>query len=68
MSALYEFSCRVVDCDKEGYYYPRWDRATPVKVQAATKQDAVNQVCALMGTPPRGRYWGVKVDGVGGAS
>jgi hypothetical protein len=61
MNGKYEFDLRVVDIDREGYYYPRWDRATPMTITAADKQDAVNQACDLMGEAPRGRYWGVKV-------
>lgn len=62
MAAEYEFDVRVVDIDSEGYYYPRWDRATPMTITAPSRQDAVNQACALMGECRRGRYWGVKVD------
>lgn len=58
----YEFDVRVVDIDREGYYYPRWDRSTPMTITAVTRQDAVNQAVDLMGACPRGRYWGVKVD------
>lgn len=64
--AEYEFDVRVVQHDREGYYYPRWDLATPMTITAPTRQDAVNQACALMGSCPRGRgwYWGVKVDAI----
>ena len=62
--AQYEFKVRVVDIDREGYYHPRWDKATPMTITARTRQDAVNQACDLMGEPPRGRYWGVKVDAI----
>lgn len=62
---MMRFECRVVDCDIEGYYYPRWDKATPVTVDAATRQDAINQACAVMGECRRGRYWGVRVISVG---
>lgn len=64
--ADFEFHLRVVDCDREGYYIPRWDRATPIVVRAATKQEAINKAAAAMGECPRGRgwYWGFKVDRV----
>ena len=59
------FECRVIDCDREGYYYPRWDRATPVTVDAADRQDAIDKAGALMGDCRRGWYWGVRVVSVG---
>ena len=62
--AEYEFKVRVVDIDREGYYFPRWDRATRMTITAPTRQDAINQASDLMGECPRGRYWGVKVDAV----
>lgn len=64
MSGQYEFDVRVVEHDREGYCYPRWDRATPMTITAPTRQDAVNQACDLMGKCRSGRYWGVKVDAI----
>lgn len=63
MSA-FEFHMRVVQCDRKGYYHPRWDKATPIVVAGATKQEAINKAAAAMGECPRGRnwYWGFKVD------
>lgn len=68
MSGQYEFDLRVVDCDRDGYYYPRWDRATSITVTAPTKQAALSQASALMGECPRGRYWGFKLDAIRPAS
>lgn len=67
MSAEYEFDLRAVDCDREGYYFPRWDRAQKITVVATTKQAAINQAAAVLGDPPRGKsgwYWGFKVDAI----
>jgi hypothetical protein len=58
------FHMRVASADREGYYYTRWDQATPVTTRATTKQQAVNAACALMGEARRGRYWTVMVDKV----
>lgn len=60
----FEYEMRVASADREGYYYTRWDRATPITATAGTKQEAVNKACAQMGDPARGRYWAVKVDKV----
>ena len=56
------FFCRVVRCDREGYYYTDWSKATPVVVTADNRQGAVNEASRLMGEPPHGYYWGVRVD------
>lgn len=66
--AEFDFHMRVVDCDREGYYHPRWDKATPMVVRATTKQEAINQAAAALGECPRGRYWGFKVDRIEAAS
>lgn len=61
----FEFHLRAVQHDREGYYYPRWDKATPIVMVAATKQEAINLAAAALGDPPRGRlgwYWGFKCD------
>ena len=65
---MMRWHCETVQCDREGYYFPRWDLATPITVTAQTKQDAVNKVVAMMGQPRRGRYWGVRVLSVEEAS
>ncbi|MBF4549689.1 hypothetical protein [Pseudoclavibacter sp. VKM Ac-2888] len=61
---VFEYEMRVASADREGYYITRWDQATPVTANAATKQDAVNKACAQMGPARPGRYWTVKVDKV----
>ena len=60
----FDFQLRAVEHDREGYYYPRWDRATPITVRAKTQQEAIIQAAAALGPCPRGRgwYWGFKVD------
>ena len=65
---MFDFHMRVVDCDREGYYFPRWDRATPITARAKTKQEAINTAAAALGEPPHGRYWGFKVDRIEAAS
>lgn len=60
--AEFEFHLRATEHDREGYYYPRWDRATPIVVRAATKQAAVNQAAAALGECRRGYFWGFKCD------
>lgn len=61
---MFAFKMRVVDRDNDPYYVTRWDRAVPVEVVAATKQEAINKVDAMLGPAPRGRYWVYKVDSV----
>lgn len=50
---LFRFKGRACGSDPEGYYYPRWDKATPVSVLADTKQEATNKAYAMLGTHPR---------------
>ena len=66
----FDFHLRAVEHDREGYYFPRWDRATPITVRAATKRAAINQAAAALGDCPRGRNWdwGFKVDRIEAAS
>lgn len=66
MTQQFEFDMRAVEHDRDGYYHPRWDRATPITVTATTKQAAVNAAAAMLGACPRGRgwYWGFRVDAV----
>lgn len=63
MSATFELDLLACQHDREGYYYPRWDKATPVTARGATKQEAINNAAAMLGAPPRGRgwYWGFRV-------
>ncbi|ROR91722.1 hypothetical protein [Nocardioides aurantiacus] len=64
MSREFEFKMRVTACDREGYYYPRWDQARTVTAIATTEQQAINDVAAALGPCRDGRnwYWGFKVD------
>jgi hypothetical protein len=61
---MFEFHMRATLHDRSGYYWPRWDKATPITVRAATKQEAINQATTALGECPRGRgwFWGFKVD------
>jgi hypothetical protein len=54
---LFDFDLRLAQADREGYYYTRWDQATPVTIRAATKQEAINMAAAALGEPRRGHYW-----------
>jgi hypothetical protein len=66
MPDLFEFDLKAVEHDREGYYFPRWDRATPITITATTKQDAINKAAAMLGPCPRGRgwYWGFRVGAI----
>ena len=70
MSAEFTFHMRACPHDREGYYYPRWDRATSISIVAANKQAAINMAAVALGECPRGRgwYWGFKVDRIEGTS
>ena len=62
MSArLFDFDLLMAQADREGYYYTRWDLATPITVRAATQQQAINDAAAALGQPRRGRYWVARV-------
>ena len=64
MSDLYTFNTRVIAADPTGYYYPRWDRALPVQVVARTRDEAWDKAAAVMGRPPSGQEWRVRVESV----
>lgn len=53
MSTQFRFKGRATGQDPEGYYYPRWDQATPVSVLAQTRAEANMKAFALLGTHPR---------------
>jgi hypothetical protein len=61
---MFDFHMRVTQADYEGYYYTRWDkeRATPLVIRAATRDEAFEQAFALMGECRRGWYWTAKID------
>ena len=68
MSArLFDFDLLLAQADREGYYYTRWDQATPITVRAATQQQAINDAAAALGAPRRGRYWVARVKKVAAA-
>jgi hypothetical protein len=56
-TTLFDFDLLLAQADREGYYFTRWDQATPITVRAATKQQAINSAAAALGEPRRGRYW-----------
>lgn len=60
MTAL--FYLRAAQADRAGYYYTRWDQATPIEVVAETKQAAINAAAAILGEARRDRYWTFKTD------
>ena len=64
MSDTYLFQTRVIAADPTGYYHPRWDKALPVQVIAKTRAEAWGKAEAVMGRPPSGREWRVRIDSV----
>jgi len=52
-ATTYRFKGRATGRDPEGYYYPRWDRAVPASVFAASKVEAARKALTLLGTHPR---------------
>jgi hypothetical protein len=58
------FEMRAVDRSTDSYYVTRWDRAVPVEVVAATKQEAINRADAMLGSAGSHRYWVFRVDKV----
>ena len=62
MSAqLFDFDLLLAEADREGYYYTRWDKATPITVRAATKRQAAADAAAALGESRRGHYWVYRV-------
>lgn len=57
MSALYRFTGEYIDYDPTGHYNERWDRAKPVSVIAATRDEAFTKLWAMLGTAPVRRAW-----------
>lgn len=49
----FRFQGRAVGQDPEGYYYPRWDIATPISVVADTRQEATAKAFEMLGVHPR---------------
>jgi len=63
---MFEFTIRVTEKDPSGYYFPRWDLAENIKVQAKTKGEAVKKVEGVLGEtgPRRGWPWAIAVDSI----
>ena len=60
---LHRFHCRVTASDMGGYFYTRWDEATPVVVDAADRSSAREAVFAVMGPVANpGWTWAVQID------
>ena len=53
MSTTYRFKGRATGADPTGYYHPRWDKAVPISVLAATQPDATRKALELLGTHAR---------------
>lgn len=62
-SATYEM--RATGKDSTGYYYTDWKRATPIKVRATSKKEAIKKAEQALGTPPRlSDMWAITVDSI----
>jgi hypothetical protein len=57
MTDQYDFHIVVTDMDPEGYYYTRWDKATPLVIRATNRSEAFTKAWAVMGECRRGRTW-----------
>lgn len=62
MTTTYRFHCRAIESDPTGYYYPRWDQATKLVVEAENRESAFRSVWAVMGEAPRGWTWAAQID------
>ena len=61
---LYRFRLRRIERDSTGYYYPRWDRATPMTVEASTQDEAIDKARALSPKLKYGWHWEFAVDSI----
>lgn len=61
---VFEFTMRATGYDRTGYYYPNWENAQHLTVQAATKQEAINKGAAALGRHPRHETWTFIVDSI----
>lgn len=57
MSAEYAFTFAVIASDREGYYYDDWHKAKRYEVVGKDKAEALKNLWALLGEPPRNRFW-----------
>lgn len=63
-SPIYLFNLRATDKDASGYYFPRWDRARSLTIQASTQQEAITKADALLPPLRSGWKWAFQVDAV----
>ena len=63
-SPLYLFNLRATDKDTSGYYFPRWDRARSLVIQAPTEREAIAKADALLPPLRSGWAWAFQVDSV----
>lgn len=62
-SPIFRFKGRAVTVDDSGYYYARWDIATPIEVLASTRPEANEKAFAMLGgSNRRGFSWRIKWD------
>ena len=61
----FRFKGRAVTVDDSGYYYARWDTATPVEALASTRDEAFEKAFAMLGeSDRRGFSWRIKWDSI----
>lgn len=61
----FRFKGRAVTVDNSGYYYARWDTATPVEALASTRDEAFEKAFAMLGeSDRRGFSWRIKWDSI----
>lgn len=63
-SPIYLFSLRATERDTSGYFFPRWDRARSLVIQAPTEREAIAKADALLPPLRSGWAWAFQVDSV----
>jgi len=59
------FKMKAVEKDPSGYYHIRWDRTTPITVEASSRDDAMNKAAALLGkTDHYGWVWAFEFESI----
>lgn len=58
---IFEFKFKATPQDPTGYYFPRWDLAKDVTVNAANINDAKILAANLLGDNNRGWPWALKL-------
>lgn len=62
---MFRFKGRAVTVDDSGYYYARWDIATPIETLASTRDEANEKSFAMLGdSDRRGFSWRIKWDSI----